>query len=196
MDKLVQDAAQPPSTESKEPYHLCTFCQPFLHPQDSIDMFHGQLRLLVCSKQSSCLDNILYLPSVELFVSQMLQFKFWENAGKRVPDMEPALIVQVGVVDCEMDSWLERWVKSWNSIGCQEHDSLVVFKEPKEDRNEFISMHVWQRTAFEKHVTFVESSRTRSRSFSTSCAMMPNSPALMLYRGFLMASATIRAKDQ
>jgi hypothetical protein len=49
-------------------------------------MFHNQLSPLVCSNQPSCLDNILDLPSVEIFVSQVLSFKLRENAGKCLPD--------------------------------------------------------------------------------------------------------------
>jgi hypothetical protein len=51
--------------------------------------------------------------------------------------MESALIFQVEIVygDSEVDKRLK-------SIGCQGHDSLVVFKEPKEDITESISMHV------------------------------------------------------
>jgi hypothetical protein len=109
------------------------------HSQDHFNVLYTYSCLLRLGQQSSSLDDILNLPSVQSHFSQSLNVSFVELAGfclirqKSFPDMESTLGIKRRVVDRKVDARLKSGIKCGNSIRCQEHHTAVVLELLQKD---------------------------------------------------------------
>ena len=135
---------------------------------------------------------------------------------KVVPYFLPALGIQLGVVEADVDAALECGVERLHSVRGQEHDAFVVFEHAQKDRDEFVALQLMEATLFEEYIGFillqvladtrrhqnhgltssrmafhlVHISRMPWSLLSTWRGSRPRSPALIMYSGTFISSAT------
>ena len=123
-------------------------------------MLDVQLFTLLTSQQLGRLEHILALSAIQLELGQRLNLLL-RNAAllaleEIAPHRLPALIVELGIVQTEVDPRLKRRVNVVNAVRGEEENAFVVLEQAQEDADELVALEVVRGAGFEEDVGLVE----------------------------------------
>ena len=77
-----------------------------------------------------------------------------------LPDFESTVDGEFGVVQTDVVSRVESWVKIRDLVGGQEHNTSMILYDPQEDGHDLVPLELVQTPALQKHIGLI----TRRRS--------------------------------